>query len=454
MNGRSFTRSPAQGPEAPAADGAHLRLESLTTRLPGDGWSVDDVLARFDPAAECAMAWAEGAGELAFVAEGVAWTAPGAGEGLSGWRRAERAWRGLLAGARREGEAMAPATGPVLVGAAAFDPDGEGTGGIWAPFGRGWLVLPRRMLTLHRGRAYLTENRMVPDGAGETGAPAPVGSRPDGDGTDGEGGRARWYALVEAARVAIGRGEVRKLVVARRETVRSRRPPVEVLRRLARREPRAFTFALAAPGAVFCGATPELLARREGRRVTSLCLAGTAARTGAAAEDARLEAGLRASAKDREEHRLVCEGVARALERTCREVTLAPEPSVRPLADVQHLATEVAAELRPGFGLVDVVADLHPTAAVAGSPSAASLAWLRAHEGLARGLYGGPVGWLGADGDGVFAVALRSGVLEPERGVAHLFAGCGIVEGSDAGREWEESALKMRVMRAALEGGG
>ncbi len=445
MNGRSFTLSTA----TPVAAESSPTLRSVT-RLVGEAVDLPALLGLFHPRTAGASLFVDPDGGEAIVSEGVAWQAPGGERGLAGWGEAASAWRALVASARLEGPGP-DAPGPILIGGAAFDAEAP-VGALWRAFGRGRLLLPRRAWTLLRdGRLY--ECLSTVEGAPSApSAAVPAGgedTEPEPEAAGGEG-EARFRARIDAARAAVARGDLEKLVVARRWDVASRMAPEEVLARLAGRERTSFTFALAAGGEVFCGSTPELLARLRADRVESVCLAATAARGEGAGADRRLGDRLRSDRKELREHDLVRQGVARALLRTCDDIVLAPRPSLRALADVQHLATPVRARLRPGFDLLDVARDLHPTPAVAGLPQTEAALWLRRFEGLRRGLYAGPVGFLRASGEGVLAVALRSALLRPEASKAHLFAGCGIVAASEAGREWQESRLKMRTMATAL----
>jgi len=427
-------------------------LVSRTVAIADADPAPDAILARLDAQAPFAFAWRDGPGDRTVVGLDRAWTAPGSGAGLPAWPQAEAAWQALLAEADVE---AAGGVGPALCAYAPFDPGRTPVGRVWSRFGGGGMVLPRVVFTSVGGVVYRTENRLVgADGEPwcDEAAPAYDLGRAYTAAGAGAGDPDAWRALVGAAAEAIAAGDLAKVVAARSRDVRFGADPVAIVRRLARRQPDAFTYAVVAGGATFCGATPELLVRVDGERVESLCLAGTTARGGGRGEDARLGRDLRASVKERSEHALVREAVVASLARTCEAVTIAAEPSLRALRDLQHLASPVSARLRPGFGVLDVACDLHPTPAVAGAPRQAALDWLRAREDLDRGLFGGPVGLLGADGDGTLAIALRCGLLDPDAGVARLFAGCGLVAGSDADREWQETELKMRVMQAALDG--
>ena len=179
-------------------------------------------------------------------------------------------------------------------------------------------------------------------------------------------------------------------------------------------------------------------------------LAGSAPRGATPEEDARLGQGLLASAKDRGEHAIVVRALTDGLEGICDELTMPAEPALLSVANIHHLHTPVSGRLGPGKTLLDAVERLHPTPAVGGWPRAAALRFIREQEGLDRGWYAAPLGWLDRHGAGEFAVGLRSALLEGS--TAALFAGCGIVGDSDPAEEYAESRLKLRPMLAALTG--
>ena len=179
-----------------------------------------------------------------------------------------------------------------------------------------------------------------------------------------------------------------------------------------------------------------------------MAIAGSAPRGIDAEEDARLAAGLLASDKDREEHAVVVAMLRDALGPIVERLDVAPEPGILALRDIQHLVTPMEGLLREETGILALAERLHPTPAVGGEPRGAALDLIAEHEGFDRGWYAGPVGWLGADGDGELMVALRCGLVDGQR--ATLFAGCGIVADSDPSREWEESRIKLRPVASAL----
>ena len=200
----------------------------------------------------------------------------------------------------------------------------------------------------------------------------------------------------------------------------------------------------------FLGATPERLVRTVGRSFETVAIAGSAARGADPADDARLAAALLASEKDREEHAVVVDTLRSNLSPIVESLHVAEAPAILPLHHVQHLVTPITGTLRDEAGLLALGGQLHPTPAVGGAPRDVALDLIAEHEGFDRGWYAGPIGWLGADGDGELMVALRCGLVAGRD--ATLFAGCGIVADSDPAREWDESRLKLRTMTTALGG--
>ncbi|TMA24960.1 MAG: isochorismate synthase [Deltaproteobacteria bacterium] len=254
------------------------------------------------------------------------------------------------------------------------------------------------------------------------------------------GERKRWTALVDRALQEIRRGALDKVVLARAIEVQAEKEIdcAALLRALEQRYPSCRTFLVRGDdGAVFLGATPELLCRVEGGRVFAEAVAGSS-NPG--------DAGLLTSNKDLREHGWVVEHIVRALSGIAEEVRCGPR-TVRELANVAHLYTPIEARLPPGRGIAEVAAALHPTPAVLGSPPAAARRFLDAHEGLDRGLYGGLVGFVSPERSEL-AVALRCALVRGRR--ARLFVGAGIVEGSSPEEEWAETELKARALLEAL----
>jgi menaquinone-specific isochorismate synthase len=212
--------------------------------------------------------------------------------------------------------------------------------------------------------------------------------------------------------------------------------------------PSCWTFAV--DGLV--GATPELLVRRTGDIVTSRVLAGTVRRQGDEQSDASLAQSLLDSGKDLAEHEYAVHSVARALAAHCTDLDVPDRPHVLPLANVQHLATDITGRLADEASVLVLAATLHPTAAVCGTPTERALTVINEVEGMDRDRYAGPVGWLDASGDGEFGIALRCAHISEQS--VRAFAGCGIVAASDPDEELAESVAKLVPIRDALGNGG
>lgn len=385
----------------------------------------------------------------------------------------------------------ADAAAPLLVGGFGFAPDPEarrpGRDLAWSGFGDLRFVLPERLVMREGERAWVAIATRVEPGDGEdelaaklaplragqgetalrlrapgdlSGEAAPEQAslaaqsyslRPDGAAED-------YRRLVAEALDAIRKGELEKVVVARAvevEAARAFEAPA-LLAELRRSHPACATFAVApAAGAgggapVFAGSTPELLARVRAGWVEAAAVAGTAPRGRTRRDDAALGRALRTSAKERAEHACVVREIERAMAPLCDAIERPAEPELLALDGLQHLATPLRGRLRAGsgVGLLEVVGALHPTPAVAGAPREAAERWLEARERLARGWYGGGVGFLDAAGGGELHVALRCALLRERQ--ARLFAGAGVVEGSLPEAELRETRLKLRTLLEPL----
>jgi menaquinone-specific isochorismate synthase len=222
--------------------------------------------------------------------------------------------------------------------------------------------------------------------------------------------------------------------------------PRHLLVNLAEAYPSTWTFCVDD----LIGATPELLVRRTGDLVTSRVLAGTVSKLGDETRDASRASELLDSDKDLAEHEYAVNSVARALAAHCTDLEVPSTPHVLPLANVQHLATDVTGRLADSASVLALAASLHPTAAVCGTPTERAFALIRDIEGMDRGRYAGPVGWFDAHGDGEFGIALRCAEIDAESKRVRAFAGCGIVAGSNPAMEWAEADAKLIPIRTAL----
>ena len=379
------------------------------------------------------------------------------GEGLVAWGEATRvttsgqgrfadagaAWRELTSHAVVRDDVGLPGTGPVAFGSFAFAGSSR-AGGV--------LVVPRLVLGHRADQWWLTAIGLgavvppLPDAV----VPGPLPAAPGAvTYADGAHSARSWTSAVADAIERIGEGDVEKVVLARDLHARTEADidPRWLLQRLARRYPGCWTFSV--DGLV--GATPELLVRREKGMVTSRVLAGTIRRSGDDASDLALAGSLARSSKDLEEHEYAVRSVADALAPHCATTNVPETPFVLHLANVMHLATDVTGVLADGTTSLELAADLHPSAAVCGTPTESAATLIQRIEGMDRDRYAGPVGWMDGGGDGEWGIALRCARLDPDDPrAARLFAGCGIVAGSDPRAELAESAAKLLPMREAF----
>jgi isochorismate synthase len=333
-----------------------------------------------------------------------------------------------------------PGCGPVAFGALPFHPDALPGAELVVPavvWGRGddgtrWVT------TI--GDAEVPPP--VPLGPARRSAPGALRVAPSRPAAD-------WCEVVARATAAIAAsdGGLEKVVLAREVIVDADEPfdRMAILARLRAAYPGCFVTHVDG----FVGASPELLVSRTGDVVRAQPMAGTAPRGGDPASDARLAASLLASPTYRHEHQVTIDEVHDTLLGWCSYVDFEPEPSVVAVANLQHLATLVEGRLsRPAPSVLELVAALHPTPAVAGRPRRAAIDWIAAHEGFDRGRYAGTVGWVDAAGNGQWAVSVRC--AEIEGSTARVFAGNGIVAGSDPDTELVETQVKLQALLGAL----
>ncbi|MPR00583.1 isochorismate synthase [Modestobacter sp. I12A-02628] len=382
------------------------------------------------------------------------------GEGLVGWGEADRLevsgpgalaeaqewWADRCARTAVVDPLRVPGSGPVVFASIAFDTEASTS----------VFVVPEVVVGRRGGQTWVTTtddavDRPVFETSGEE-ADTSIGQLRYADGSLDP---VTWCGAVAAAVERIDAGDLAKVVLARDLLVTAdhRLDPRRLLLRLASRFPDCWTFAVDG----LLGATPELLLRRTGRELSARVLAGTAPRGAGAADDV-LAAGLLGSAKDRAEHRYAVDSLVTALQPFCSELVAPAEPELLTLPNVRHLASDVRGTqrrsgARGAAGLLELVDAVHPTAAVCGTPTPVAARVIAELEGMDRGRYAGPVGWLDARGDGEFGIALRCAQLTGEDGgaQARLFAGCGIVAGSDPAAELAETQNKLAAFQAALE---
>ena len=362
------------------------------------------------------------------------------------------------------GDAAAPR--PRLVGGFSFAPSdavlAPPSANRWDDFPAGSLVLPRFTYTLQDGRAWLTAvataGRDAMPGLERAIDAAIAGLQPfasrrtlrsiDGPGPPDPNGEEAFRGLVKQAVAEVESGKLAKVVAARSAHVGGASDPWRILGALRRRYPSCVIYGVFRNDSVFVGASPELLVELHDGRVSSSALAGTVTRGVDVFADARLEDRLRHDPKELAEHQYVVQGLRNALHGVGVVIDPPQQLDIVKLANVQHLASPVTGTAPRGTGILDLVDAVHPTPAVAGLPRSAALDWLAEHEGLDRGWYAGPIGFVDSSLDGTFRVALRCALLRGDR--ARVFAGAGIVAGSRPERELAETTAKLRAMLDAL----
>jgi isochorismate synthase len=364
-----------------------------------------------------------------------------------------------------EPERLPSGAGPVWVGGFAFGADG-GRAAHWSSFPPALMVLPE--LALHRsaGRTHLTLCALAGPGVdpdavlrrrearvAALGDASPPLADPHPTGESRIASVLTPGHFEEAVAQAVERiqaGQLDKVVLAREVVVESPRAhePGVIYGALRELFASCFCFCCGSPEAAFLGASPELLVRRSGASAATVALAGSTRRSADPAVDDHLGEQLLRSSKDRREHEIVVRRIERTLRGQAVWVEAAPEPGLVRVANIQHLATPIHAQLSEPRSAVELAGLLHPTPAVGGEPRNAALATIAELEGLDRGWYAGPVGWMDAAEDGEFCVAIRSALLRDR--TAHLFAGNGIVTDSDPAAELAETEVKLEALLPLL----
>ena len=330
-------------------------------------------------------------------------------------------------------------TGPILFSSFSFDANQSSI-----------LVIPEIIIGQKNGKSWITWIGDTKQPNLEKITTAPI----SGEITWNAGSISEqaWQSQVSSAISAIKSNELEKVVLARDITATSKSEISirSLIQRLEIEYPSTWIFLV--DGLI--GATPELLVRLSKSLVTSRVLAGTIRKTGNEDRDLTLAASLAKSSKDLEEHEYAVRSVADALAPFCSSTNVPEAPFVLHLSNVMHLATDVTGVLNDSAKQSDIftlIAQLHPSAAVCGTPATEAKKLINELEQMNRERYAGPVGWIDANNDGEIAIALRCGQLSNDRKTIRLFAGCGIVAGSDPANEFAESQAKLMPMRTALE---
>ena len=360
-------------------------------------------------------------------------------KGANRFSDARKWWHEQLSTLKIQNNVHGSGTGPILFTSFAFDPSEESK-----------LVIPKVIIGSKGGKSWITwigDQTQPAITQYLTSKQAGAVSFETGALSDEE-----WKKRVASAVTKIKNGELEKVVLARDLIARnSEKISVRnLISFLTKNYPSTWVFLVSN----LIGATPELLVRLNKSLVTSRILAGTIRKSGDEARDLGLAASLAKSSKDLEEHEYAVRSVADALAPYCSSTNVPESPFVLHLANVMHLATDVTGVLNDSATPIDIfalIASLHPSAAVCGTPTQIANSVIDELEDMNRGRYAGPVGWIDARGDGEIGIALRTGQLSEDLKSMRIFSGCGIVAGSNPDDELAESQAKLSPMRTALE---
>ena len=409
--------------------------------------------------------WADADENFILVGVGSAYSIKGMDNDSDRFSKIEDEWSCVVANALRSSCRDISQTGLILLGGGAFDPM-KPQSERWRHFANAEFHLPRMLLTNKDGKSWVTINYLLQGVENPQELTATLrhecewffnGEKYQRSAAENkfaieEIDADRWVAMVEHVVQSIREGEMEKVVLARElrlhnETVIS---IADILSRLHTGQPGSYIFAFAHQGDCLIGASPERLIKRKKDEYYPTCLAGSIKRGKNQREDEMLGQELLNDQKNRFEQNLVVRMLSDKLEKYCEHLEIPAEPHLKQLKNIYHLCTPLKGKARQGTSIFTVLADLHPSPALGGFPQKEAIKKIRAVEQLDRGWYGGPIGWVDANGSGEFIVAIRCGLVHGNE--VSLFAGCGIVGNSDPVSEYEETQIKFQPMLSAIGG--
>jgi menaquinone-specific isochorismate synthase len=377
----------------------------------------------------------------------------------------EEQWKRLLED-RLTDQVEPYGTGPVMFGGFSFDPNKEKTD-LWIHFPHAKFVLPMFLYTTTEQGNWLTTNvvcqpednegqiierieqlerDILHDVSRQSITPQSVKFETQ------EVSPEQWMNSINDIKKAIINGEVEKVVLAREMKIMFEKEidPVHVLYRLLQQQPSSYIFAFESGDQCFLGASPERLVKKEVDDLFTACVAGSIKRGNNFEEDHKLGQILLSDKKNLIEHEVVVHMIKESMTELCEKLDVSKQPQLYKMRDIQHLYTPVKGKVKKGISIFKVIEKLHPTPALGGFPKEKAIEMIRETEILDRGWYAAPIGWVDAQGNGEFAVAIRSGLLAGNR--CSIFAGCGIVADSDPMSEYRETEIKFKPMLSAFGG--
>jgi menaquinone-specific isochorismate synthase len=376
----------------------------------------------------------------------------------------ENSWTSLMENAVKTGVLNKVGTGPLLFGGFSFDHN-KSESPMWDQFGDNLFYIPTFMLSIVNGQAYFTTNficspedhvqlfmKMINERDTLLSTSASLEYKHHEIMEQTEIAPEQWKDTVTKAIEEIKETDLDKLVLAREMRLIFKDPVLseQVLQNLAVEQQTSFIFSLEAGSDCFIGASPERLIKKTGKEMFSTCLAGSIARGRDRQEDERLGSELLHDRKNLMEHQYVVSMIGDAMKSVCNSVSIPEKPVLMKNRHIQHLYTPIKGTCNEHVSIFEMIKKLHPTPALGGMPKEKAVRRIREVELLQRGFYAGPIGWADSYGNGEFAVAIRSALLQGKE--ASLFAGCGIVEDSTPESEYMETSIKFKPMLSALGG--
>ncbi|MFD1030317.1 isochorismate synthase [Metaplanococcus flavidus] len=360
-----------------------------------------------------------------------------------------------------------PSVEPILFGGFSFDPLNKANT-LWNKFPESYFAVPTFQLVIKSDRAYVSIHLITKEEdtfqafeslrkerdklihAAQVSEPIAY-KKPVVTGRE-ELKKTSYLSSIEKVTSIIKAKQADKVVIARVLRLDFDKPlsHSSALYQVSKEQPESFLFGLEADEQFFFGATPERLVKVEDRQALSTCLAGSIPRGKTVEKDTELGNELLNDPKNRSEHQYVVNMISKVFAAHCSGQFVPKKPILMKVRDIQHLYTPVEGELKQGSNLIDLVRDLHPTPALGGEPKQSALSLIRQYEPMNRGFYAAPIGWIDAKGNGEFAVAIRSALMDGKK--AYLYAGGGIVEDSTPESEYAETWVKFRPMLRALGG--
>jgi menaquinone-specific isochorismate synthase len=379
---------------------------------------------------------------------------------------AEKEWQRFMEDSIIDNPYQKNGVGPVMFGGFSFDPLKEKTK-LWSKFSDTLFHIPSFMYSYINGEAFLTTNvcctkhdqpslaeKITADRKALIDSLSEVLQTEESKLVkESEIKPDEWKDTVSAiVKELKEEGPLEKVVLAREERLHFEKDvqAEQVLLQLLKQQPESFIFALESNGDCFIGASPERLVKKDKDRLFTTCLAGSIARGKTEQEDEKLGKELLSDPKNVMEHQYVVRMIKEAMEEICEDVSLPKRTQLLKMRDIQHLYTPITGKANESTSLLSLVERLHPTPALGGLPKQQAVEKIREVELLDRGLYGAPLGWMDYRGNGEFAVSIRSGLIQGKE--ASIFAGCGVVQDSNAESEYIETKIKFRPMLTALGG--